>query len=516
MNYMKRIPARSLSFAIGLLSLGAETLWVRTYSFQSQSTPKAVAVVLGAYLLGIAVGAAIGARLCRSHEKRLPEILGAALLGGSAVILVSPFVLSTLATMGAGIALTRGSSIGLAFLPALIFSICFPICHHLGTALEPGRVGNSMSRVYAANIAGSAIGPLLMNFGLLELATTQLAFAVLGLMGVCVGIGLLISSNVRASNSALEAGMYASIALAAISVLASTGSNNWLITSLAAWQWKLEVRHVVETRQGIVVSFRDDQQGDLITGGNVYDGRANVDPRRNSNGIDRILVLAALRPKPKRILVVGQSIGSWVYLITGFQGVEQIDVVEINPGYLELISDYEKQSAALNDPRLHLHIGDGRKFIRAAPPESYDIVVMNTTYHWRAYASLLLSKEFLTLVRSRMTAGGLLAFNTTGSPDTLNTASSVFPFAYLYDNFAVCADFDWRRKLDDPASVAELLSIKPQGDQLLREPDRSLVETFLSQSHTQTTDEVAAKANRPLEIITDRNLITEYRYGLAW
>ena len=44
-------------------------------------------------------------------------------------------------------------------------------------------VGKSMSRVYAANIAGSAAGPLLINFGLLELATTQLAFAAIGLLG---------------------------------------------------------------------------------------------------------------------------------------------------------------------------------------------------------------------------------------------------------------------------------------------------------------------------------------------
>jgi hypothetical protein len=60
------------------------------------------------------------------------------------------------------------------------------------------------------------------------------------------------------------------------------------------------------------------------------------------------------------------------------------------------------------------------------------------------------------------------------------------------------------------------LNIKPQGDQLLTESDRLVAQMFLSRTHTQTTDEVAAKADRPLEIITDRNLITEYRYGLPW
>ena len=38
---------------------------------------------------------------------------------------------------------------------------------------------------------------------------------------------------------------------------------------------------------------------------------------------------------------------------------------------------------------------------------------------------------------------------------------------------------------------------------------------FLSRDHTATVEEIAAKTGRPLEIITDRNLITEYKYGLS-
>lgn len=113
---------------------------------------------------------------------------------------------------------------------------------------------------------------------------------------MCIGSLLVIYFNVGTSIRALTVGLYASAALAAISVFESTGANNWLIKSLVAWHWNYQVRHVVETRQGIVVSYRDEKLGDIITGGNVYDGRANVDARLNSNGINRILVLAALRP----------------------------------------------------------------------------------------------------------------------------------------------------------------------------------------------------------------------------
>jgi spermidine synthase len=160
-----------------------------------------------------------------------------------------------------------------------------------------------------------------------------------------------------------------------------------------------------------------------------------------------------------------------------------------------------------------LHIDHKRKFLRGAGEGTYDLVVMNTTFHWRAYISLLLSKQFLTLARSRMAPGGLLAFNTTGAPDALYTASSVFPHAYLYDNFAVCADVDWRRALEQPASVAELIRIAPEGMPLLTEADRALAMNYLSLKRTTTSAELSTKIGRPLEVITDRNLITEYRYG---
>jgi spermidine synthase len=296
------------------------------------------------------------------------------------------------------------------------------------------------------------------------------------------------------------------------SLLASLGSTNWLINSLAA---PGNISRVVETRQGIVVAYKDERLGDQIYGSNVYDGRANLDLRLNSNGLNRILVTAALRPNPKRVLELGLSIGSWNYVITGIPGVEQIDVVEINPGYLSLMTGYPRQLKALNDPRVKVHVGDGRKFLRNVPQGFYDLVVMNTTYHWRAYSSLLLSKEFFTLVRSRMAPGALLTFNTTGSTDALYTAASVFPHAYLYDNFAICTDDDWRLALEKPESVHELLKVAPEASPMLTSnaDDVVIARRFLSRERAASVEELAPKDARPPEIITDRNLITEYRYG---
>jgi hypothetical protein len=177
------------------------------------------------------------------------------------------------------------------------------------------------------------------------------------------------------------------------------------------------------------------------------------------------------------------------------------------------MKDYPEQRRALADPRVNLTIGDGRKFLRSHPQGAYDLVVMNTTWHWRAYTSLLLSSEFLSLVRTRMAPGALLAYNSTESPDALSTAASVFPYAYLYDNFVIAADFDWRARLDALGAMDELRRIRPEGKPLFSPADESLMRYFLSRERTTTVEQVAAKARRPLEIITDRNLITECKYG---
>src|SRR5262249_18246787 len=198
MNMRPVLPAKSLSFAIGLLSLGSETLWIRTFSFHNESMAKSLPFILGVYLLGIAFGAARGSRFCKDGGD-LVEILGLSLLAGAGVIFTAPVLIA----LGAGLVpAARMLQMVPAFLAAFAFAVCFPICHPLGTVVKPGATGKSMSRVYAANIAGSVIGPLFVNFVLLQLATTQLAFALLGLVACLVALAVLFATAKAALKSA--------------------------------------------------------------------------------------------------------------------------------------------------------------------------------------------------------------------------------------------------------------------------------------------------------------------------
>jgi hypothetical protein len=113
-----------------------------------------------------------------------------------------------------------------------------------------------------------------------------------------------------------------------------------------------------------------------------------------------------------------------------------------------------------------------------------------------------------------MVPGGLMAFNTTNSIDALYTAANVFCHAYSYDNFAICADFDWRDALDGPTAAEELMQVRPQGNSLFNDDDSQLVKSFLSHDHVLDVAQVTAIAGRGPELITDRNLIAEFKDGL--
>src|SRR3954466_12489867 len=73
-----------LSMAVGFLSLSQEILWVRVISFGTRGLSQSFALVLFLFLIGIALGSAIGKRLCERQGDLLRT--SAIVLGLAAVV----------------------------------------------------------------------------------------------------------------------------------------------------------------------------------------------------------------------------------------------------------------------------------------------------------------------------------------------------------------------------------------------------------------------------------------------
>ena len=499
-----------LSFACGFASLSLEILWVRLYSFAKLSTPAAFGFVLMAYLLGIALGAHAGARACRraNSDAELWEHNIAALWLSALLTLVLPALFGSLASVWLPSAVLLAMfDLLLIATASSVLAFVFPIAHHLGTQNLAGQQGQRFALVYTSNVAGAALGPLVTGYVLLHSLSLQQSFLVICAVQCAAAVFFTLALKAKPRYGVL-AGVGTLLALGG--ALASTLHDpHALVQSVN--QTGARAGTVIENRHGIITIFPEAGEGDAVFGGNVYDGRTNLSPEINSNGLERPLLMAALQPQPRRVLMVGLSIGTWLALVNEFPGVEQVDVVEINPGYLQAAQAYPAQARALQDPRVNVVVDDARRWLRQHPGKQYDLIIMNTTWHWRSNISLLLSTEFLQLMQSHMAPGAVLAFNATGSADAFYTASKVFAHAYRYVNFVYAADFDFRAR-KDTAATRQLYQSLMLGGAPLFAPNSPAIERFVAKPFVGI-DAVQKSAGRPLEQITDHNMVTEFKYG---
>jgi spermidine synthase len=365
-------------------------------------------------------------------------------------------------------------------------------------------MARSVSRIYFGNILGSAMGPLLTGFVALDFLSIDQCFAI-SAIACSVLCGLCILNTQRRALVALPL----SAVLAGAIFLAPAGNGSDILAHLAHQGSPLT--HFVANRYG-VVHTTEGLVGDVVYGGNIYDGMTSTDVDRNSNRLDRVYMLALLHPRPRRALVIGMSTGAWTRVLEAFPDLESMDIVEINPAYVSVSSDYSNLTPLLRDPRLKLHIDDGRRWLKRNPGLRFDLIVQNTTFHWRANLTNLLSREYFTDVRRHLNPGGILTVNTTGSFDVLATGAAVFSHAYRYANFMYASDTPLTPVLARLERV-----MRPDGRPFtFQSPPAASVAALLRQARLEPVESFMAQQRASGEVITDDNLLPEFRHGRVY
>jgi spermidine synthase len=274
---------------------------------------------------------------------------------------------------------------------------------------------------------------------------------------------------------------------------------------------------IVETKSGVITVAPSGE----VYGGGAYDGIFNAGLRYDRNGIFRTYSLGAMRPEYHEALMVGLASGSWAQVVVNLPGVKKLTVVEINPGYLQIIARHPEAAWLLSDPRVEIVIDDGRRWIQRHPERRFDLVVMNTTWHWRAHITNLLSREYMELVKARLLPGGVFFYNTTSSEDAQLTGLTVFGHGMrVYNCMAVS---DAPLPFDKDRWRALLTGFRIQGEQVLdpdKEHDRERLEELLGLAATldgEPTREGLEKKESLLahfkdaRVITDDNMVPEWR-----
>jgi spermidine synthase len=498
----------------GFISLGYEIVWYRLFSFTTGGLVKSFAFLLGAYLAGIAGGSLITNRVCKRTTSQQTSIrfLAATVFGANFLgFLVGPALFNSVLHVSY---LWTLVPIGLA---AAGLGAVFPMLCHI--SIPPDRsAGARMSYVYLSNIAGSALGSYLTGFVLMDLLPLRYVTVVLTLLGLILGVVLLLRVQLKRTTFILSA------AGAFVGALFVVQAPEFLFHHMyekmllkKSYVPAAGFAGVVETRSGVISVTTDG----MVFGGGIYDGRFSVDLVNDANGIERPFALSYFHPNSREVLMIGLSSGSWAQVIANNPRVEHLTIVEINPGYLRLIQHNEMVASLLRNSKVHIDIDDGRRWLIRNRERKFDAIVMNTTHHWRANSSNLLSVEFLQLIREHLNPAGVHFYNTTGSDEVMATGVRVFPFGMRLVNFMVVSDT--ALQLDAQRWRDVLLQYRIDGKPVFdmsQEYDRRRLNEVLQLTATmdralptpftlESADHIRARTSNA-RIITDDNMGTEW------
>jgi spermidine synthase len=500
----------------GFIALGFEIAWFRVFSLAAADRAPAFALLLSTYLAGIAAGSYVTEKLTEKRDSAsIVRVVGVLLLVAGGISAYLPPLVGEL--MWRKIPFL--ASAPAFFLTAGLLGSVLPLVCQLAVTPDE-QAGRRVSLVYLSNIIGSTLGSLVIGFVAMEYFGLEQISHHLGLAAVITGAAVLFFRGRKFQAPPAWATALALASLIAVPIATHTYSH---LFERLIFGHRLEANedlaHVVENRHGVIAVTKDA----AVFGGGVYDGYFNIDPMNDLNLVARIYALSAFHPAPKNVLMIGLASGSWAQIVANHPQVESLDVVEINPGHLKLIPQYPVVRSVLTNPKVHIYIDDGRRWLVAHPGARYDAIIANTSYYWRDHASHLLSVEFLEIIRQHLMQGGVFFYNTTTSDDVIATGLAVFPHGLRVVNFLAVSDSPFVMDVDHWMAILEQYRIdgklvfdpaQPRA-QLTLEAYRQLFATVAQPPRMlgmEGTGSLKARLAHRF-IITDDNMGWEWRSG---
>jgi hypothetical protein len=426
-------PRRSLAtltttaaLAAGAVSLACEVVWTRALVFFVHNSTYAFSAIVAVYLLGIAAGAALAARLARTAGHALRLLAGtllasaASLVGAIAVYRHLPAVAAALAggrSLAPGVSgvadtssmlvwnwacalvVIFGQVAAVLFLPALFLGAVFPLSLGLA-APDATPAAERVGRLYAANAAGSVLGAVLGTFALVALLGTRGALLLLAWLPVPVALWTLREASEARFVTRLVAG-FAVAALAGFSLLAAPPG---------FYQDLFEKRfgRVLWFAEGVsetvaVCEYRDGSRWIQFS-----DGRGASGTWSFPGGWLYAHLPLLLHPRPQSAAVLcfgtGNTLGA-----ASLHPLASLDGVELSPDVVRAAPFFAKTNHdVVRSGKARILIEDGRNFLLATAGR-YDVISEEPPLVHTAGVVNLYSRDFYELVARRLTDDGIAA-----------------------------------------------------------------------------------------------------------
>jgi spermidine synthase len=397
------ILALTLAFVSGLTSLGYQVLWTRLLSSGTGNSTYVFTLILGTFLIGIALGAAAFS----ATRHRIARPIG--------VIAIAQAVVAVLAFVGLVVVIGHPGPLDpsrvlesawailgpilLVVLPTtFVMGFTFPASSAL-LGDDPARIASNAGRLLAANTLGAIVGTFVVPFVVIPTVGSPVAVAALALINVATAFVLVVAATGWSpAGRAIGAATTVVIALA---IVVGTASPGTVVDP--------GVARVLDAG-GTIFASREDEIA------SVQAGRVNADELWVTGTSMTLLTVDAklmpvlplmLRPESKSALTVAFGMGSAFRsaLIAGLrtEAVELVPSVPLMFGFF-----YPDAPAVLGNPEGRVIVTDGRNHVELTN-ETYDIIVTDPPPPIESSgASVISSLEYYQAGHGRLNPGGIM------------------------------------------------------------------------------------------------------------
>ena len=131
-------------------------------------------------------------------------------------------------------------------------------------------------------------------------------------------------------------------------------------------------------------------------------------------------------PAPSSVLLIGGGINGSVGQALNQPTIKRLDYMELDPELIKFSRQFfPAQTAPLRDPRVRIHYGDGRQFLRTTR-DRFDVVIINLPDPQTAQLNRFYTEELFRSVKEHLNTAGLLALQLRASEDYISPELSDF------------------------------------------------------------------------------------------
>ncbi len=441
----------------GFAALGLEVQWTKVLTLMIGTSGYAFALMLSAFLIGIALGSFFMAKFVDRRRDLWRDFAVIEILLGISILVLNPllgnlprlfFKVFQYRDMFWLLQTTEFFVIFLIMLvPTLLMGAAFPVVSKI-YAHDVDKLGKRIGQIYAANTIGSILGPLAVSFLFIPLTGLQNSILLTSVIYVIVGMAVLFySASVRPF---LKGAVFAILAAAFLFSSIFIPRWNKLTLSSGVYYHASSFLLNAEDSSYKLVYYKEGQMA-VVT---VIRGTDNnmalaingkVDASTQSDLGTQLLaghMPMLMHPSPKKAFLVGLASGITLGAILQHPELERVDVAELEPAVLGATRTFARyNNDALSNPKVRVFTTDARNYILTTN-EKYDVIVAEPSNPWVKGSSTIFSHEVFETYRDRLNEDGIVMqwvqvyrLRNEDLKTMINTFRTVFPHTTVFSQF---------------------------------------------------------------------------------